>query len=262
MNNAIVIDPPGFIQRVLSVFYRHYKCYFKHVVANGFPPFVEPLLFLAAIGFGVGRYVNTIEGMKYSEYVAPGLLASTAMFTATFELTYGTHIRMEYKRIYDGILSTPIGIVDAFVGEVIWAGAKGLFFSLAVLITISFFGLVHSPWALCAPAVGFLTGIIYGALGLIMTSFITEINNFNFYVTGCCTPMFFLAGIFMPVKELPVVLQKVSYCIPLTHSVNLMRGLVLGKLESFHVHNLLFLIIIIPPVVWFAIRCIKKRMII
>ena len=262
MNNSIPIPPPNFVRRVLSVFYRHYKCYFKHLIANGFPPFVEPLLFLAAIGFGVGRYVNTIDGIKYSLYVAPGLLASTAMFTATFELTYGTHIRMEYKKIYDGMLSTPIGVVDAFIGEILWAGAKGFFFSFAVLVTISFFGLVKSPLALFAPVIGFLTGVIYGSLALIMTSIVKEINNFNFYVTGCCTPMFFLSGIFLPVKELPHILQKISNIIPLTHSVALMRSLILGTVSSANLYNILFLVIFVPPIVWIAIQSIRKRLII
>jgi lipooligosaccharide transport system permease protein len=222
---------------------------------------VEPLLFLAAIGIGLGRHIDSVEGIKYSHFVASGLLASTAMFTATFELTYGTYIRMEFEKVYDAILSTPVGLTDAFVGEILWAGSKGVFFSTAVLLTISLFGMVYSPLCLIAPLVGGLTGIVYGALGLIVTSYVKDINNFNFYVTGCCTPMFFLSGIFIPIRELPVFLQKLSYWVPLTHSVSLIRGLILGKVSMAHAGNLVWLLICIPIVVFIAVARIRKRLI-
>lgn len=258
MNGAV----PGFFWRVFSVWLRHHKCYTRDLFANGFPPFIEPLLFLAAIGFGLGKYVETIDGVKYSLYIAPGLLASTAMFTSTFELTYGTYVRMEHEKIYDAMLATPVGITDAFLGEILWAGGKGLFFSTAVLIVITLFGLVQSPACIIAPFVGFLTGSLFGALALIVTSYVKDMNNFNFYITGCCSPMFFLSGIVIPLKELPPVLKTVAYMIPLSHSVNIMRGLVLGALSPALLLDLLWLIGTLVPVVWFAIYRMKKRLII
>lgn len=256
------IHAPSRPWRIFSVFLRHKKCYVKHIFANGFPPFIEPLLFLAAIGFGLGRYVETINGVAYSQYIAPGLLASTAMYTSTFELTYAAYIRMEYERIYDAILSTPIGIADAFLGEILWAGAKGFFFSSAVLVVIASFGLVQSPLGLLAPFIGFLTGVSYGAMGLIVTSWIKDINNFNFYITGCCTPMFFLSGIIIPLEELPKILRVLSFFIPLTHSVNLMRSLVLGSFSMGLWGDLLWLLAFIPVIVTCAVYRIKRRLIV
>ncbi len=257
----IVMPAPGVVRRVTSIWLRHQKCYCKHLLANGFPPFVEPILFLVAIGIGLGRHIHTIDGVAYSHFVASGLMASTSMFTSTFELTYGTYIRMEFAKVYDSILSTPISVADAFVGEILWAGSKGVFFSTAVLITISLMGMVHSPLGILAPVVGGITGVIYGALALIVTSYVKDINNFNFYITGACTPMFFLSGIFIPVDELPGYLQQLSYWVPLTHCVSLMRALIFGTIALSHLTDLAWLLICIVIVVFLAVMRMKKRLI-
>ena len=258
----IEIHVPGFFQRVFSIFLRHQKCYCKHLFSNGFPPFVEPIVFLAAIGIGLGRHIDNIAGMKYSQFVASGLVASTAMFTATFELTYGTYVRMEFENIYDSILSTPISIFDAFLGEILWAGAKGFFFSSAVLLVISLLGFVNSPFCVFAPFIGGATAVIYGALALIITSWVKDINTFNFYITGCCTPMFFLSGIILPINELPIIFQKISYFIPSTHSVNIIRSLLLGSFSYSVFYDIIFLAVFMPLCVSLAILCIKKRLIV
>jgi len=256
------INVPSYLNRVISVWMRHRKCYFKNLVANGFPPFLEPLFFLAAIGIGLGRHVDEIMGIKYAKFVASGLLASTAMFTATFELTYGTFIRMQYERIYHAMLSTPVGVAEAFVGEILWAGTKGFMFSGAVLCTITVFGLVDSIWALLTPCVGFITGALFGALALIVTSMVKDMNNFNFYITGCCTPMFFLSGIVLPVNELPGLLKKIAVFMPLTNCVNLMRALILGKFHYALLIDLAWLAVSLPILVVSAVHCIKRRLII
>lgn len=258
----IQVTAPGVVRRIISIWQRHQKCYVKNLFANGFPPFVEPILFLLAIGIGLGRHIDTIEGVPYSHFVASGLLASTAMFTSTFELTYGTYIRMEFGKVYDAILSTPVSLSDAFIGEILWAGSKGVFFSSAVLITIGLFGMVHSPLCLLAPLIGGLTGIIYGSMALIVTSYVKDINNFNFYVTGCCTPMFFLSGIIIPINELPRVMQVISYWVPLTHSVAIIRGLILGSVGGAQFADLAWLMVCIPLVMSLAILRIRKRLII
>ncbi len=253
---------PTYINRVISVWMRHRKCYFKNLLANGFPPFLEPLFFLAAIGIGLGKHIDDIMGIKYSKYVASGLLASTAMFTATFELTYGTFIRMHYEKIYYAMLCTPVGVAEAFLGEILWAGTKGFMFSSAVLITITMFGLVDSFWALLTPFVGFVAGSIYGAMALIVTSYVKDINNFNFYITGCCTPMFFLSGIVLPVDELPGILKKIAVFIPLTNCVNLMRALIIGKFDQGLVFDVAWIAVCLPVLVIVSICCIRKRLII
>ena len=116
------------------------------------------------------------------------------MFTASFECTFGTFIRLEFDKVYDGMIASSITVSDLFVGEILFAGTKGLFFSLAVLVVIYPFGLILSPLGLLSPINGFFTGLMFAALALYVTSFVQTINHFNFFITGLLTPMFFFFG--------------------------------------------------------------------
>ena len=125
--------PPSIVLRLFSVWYRHFKVYIKNIFSNGFPPFMEPLIFLAGMGLGLGAYIADVDNMSYIQYLAIGLPLSSAMFTSAFECTFGTFIRLEFSKTYDGMLTAPLSIEDLFIGEIIWAGTKGAFYSLAVL---------------------------------------------------------------------------------------------------------------------------------
>ncbi len=125
---------PPLASRLFSVWYRHFRVYTSNLFSNALPPFVEPLIFLAGVGLGLGRYITeTVEGFEYIEYLGMGLLVTTAMFTAAFECSFGTFIRLEFQKVYDGMLAAPITVSNLIVGEIIWAGTKGLFFSFAVM---------------------------------------------------------------------------------------------------------------------------------
>jgi lipooligosaccharide transport system permease protein len=254
--------PPGAFRRILAVWSRHRRCYFKHLLANGLPPFLEPLLFIFAMGFGLGRYVSEMEGMSFIAYIAPAMMATSSFYTASYETTYGTFIRMEYQKTYFNILATPVTFRDLFFGELLWCGTKGFMFSACVLGVISCFGLVEYPPALLTPFVGFLNAVAFGALGLFVTGFTRSINNFNLYFTGFLTPMFFFSGTFFPVSELPASFQKIAVCLPLTHTVALMRGLAVGRVHVALLSNLLLLVLIPLPFMWAAFRMLRQRMIV
>ena len=111
--------------------------------ATAFPPFLEPLLFLAGVGLGLGKYITqSMEGLHYIEFLGTGLLVTASMFTAAFECTFGTFIRLEFEKVYDGMLAAPITANNLIVGEILWAGTKGLFFSFSVLCVLAAFGIV------------------------------------------------------------------------------------------------------------------------
>ena len=135
-----------------------------------------------------------MDGLSYIDFLGTGLLVTAAMFTAAYECTFGTFIRLEFEKVYDGMLAAPITVNDLIIGEIIWAGTKGLFFTFAVLCILTLFGIIHLPEGLLAPLVGFLTGLMFGTLSLWITSFVKTINHFNFYLTGIISPMFFFSG--------------------------------------------------------------------
>ncbi|MFP4618569.1 MAG: ABC transporter permease [Spirochaetaceae bacterium] len=185
------VTRPGLASRLYAVWYRHVRVYARNLISNGLPPFLEPLVFLVGIGMGLGAYLSTMEGVPYLEYLATGLLMTTAMFTAAFECSFGTFIRLEYEKAYDGMLAAPITVWDLLVGEILWAGTKGFFFTLAVLMVIYAFGIVPIGLSLLTPFIGFFTGTMFAALSLLITSFVKNINHFNFYFSGFISPMFF-----------------------------------------------------------------------
>lgn len=252
---------PSLSARIMSVWYRHFLVYTRNLISNGLPPFLEPLIFLAGVGLGLGKYIVSMDGFPYIQYLASGLLVTSAMYTASFECTYGTFIRLEYEKSYDGMLAAPITANDLIVGEILWAGSKGLFFSLAVLIIVSVFGVIPIGLSLLAPLVGFLTGLMFATISLWVTSFVKTINHFNFYMTGVLSPMFFFSGVVFPVSSLPKVLQPVAEMMPLTHVVRLVRAFCHHSFQSSLFLDLSYVLLITLAMGFLAIRRLKRLLI-
>ena len=252
---------PPFVRRVLSVWYRHYRVYVKSLLSNGLPPFLEPLIFLAGIGLGMGRYVTTMENLPYIVFLATGLPITAAMFTAAFECTFGTFIRLEFDKVYDGMLAAPITVNDLLVGEILWAGSKGIFFALAVIVVEALFGIVPMPLSLLSGIVGFLTGLMFATISLLVTSIVSNINHFNFYFTGFLSPMFFFSGVVFPIDNLPPVLRPVAEIFPLTHAVRMARALDTGHWTLLLGIDLLSIAGFTVVTGWWAIRRLRKKLI-
>jgi lipooligosaccharide transport system permease protein len=238
------------------------RVYSNKLFSNGMAPFFEPLLFLLGVGVGLGSYINqTMDGLTYIAFLGMGLPMTSAMNTASFECTFGTFFRMEYQKSYEGILAAPISAENVIVSEMLWAGTKGLFFSFAVLTMIAIFGIVSFWSSLLIPIVGFFTGLMFGALGLLVTSFVKTINHFNFYLTGIISPMFFFSGVVFPISHLPPSLQTVAEFIPLTHSVRLARAIGSDNYHTFLLFDLLYIFVFILIIGFFAVKRLKKRFI-
>ena len=253
---------PPLSQRLFSVWYRHMRVYTKNLVSNGLPPFLEPMLFLAGVGLGLGRYITqTMEGLPYIEFLGTGLLVTASMFTAAYECTFGTFIRMEFEKAYDGMLAAPITVNNLIVGEIIWAGTKGLFFSFAVLCVLSVFRIIHLPHGLLAPLVGFLTGLMFGTLSLFITSFVKTINHFNFYLTGFVSPMFFFGGVVFPVSKLPSSVRFIAEVVPLTHVVRVARAICIDRYSLGLSGDLIYIIVFIAVFGTLAVKRLRGRLI-
>ncbi|QWR77554.1 ABC transporter permease [Candidatus Magnetomonas plexicatena] len=252
---------PGVCTRVFAVWSRHVRVYTKNLFSNGFPPFVEPLIFLTGVGFGLGKYMPDIAGVRYVEFLASALVVTTSMMTAAFECSFGTFIRMEFNKVYEGMLAAPLSVENLLIGEMLWAATKGLFFSFAVLVIVMPLGIIKFPEGLMAPFVGFLTGFMFAALSLFVTSFVKSIAYFNFYMTGLLSPMFFFCGAVFPVSQLPQWMQPIVEILPLTHSVRLSRAFCLLRIEPVIAYDLLYIIIFTSLFVFLGIKRLKRRLI-
>jgi len=252
---------PALHSRLYSVWFRHFRVYTKNLISNGLPPFLEPLIFLAGIGLGMSRYIETMAGLPYLTFLATGLPITAAMFTAAFECSYGTFIRLEFDHVYEGMLAAPISVDDLLVGEIIWAGTKGVFFSLAVIIVVSAFGLVPLPWSLTTPLIGFLTGVMFAAFSMLITSFVKNINHFNFYFTGFLSPMFFFSGVVFPIDNLPPGLRPLAEIFPLTHVVRLCRAGDFANFGTSLLLDLLFIALFTLVTGWIGVARLKRKLI-
>lgn len=254
---------PTLFQRLFSVWYRHFRVYTSSFLSNAFPPFFEPLIFLGGLGIGLGAYIQKMGTMNYLVFLASGLLVTSSMYTAAFECSYGTFIRLEFDKVYDGMLGAPLSSNDLIIGEIIFAGTKGLFFSFAVLVVIWIAGIITYPLSIAAILVGFITGIMFGTLSMFITSFIGNINHFNFYFTGLLSPMFFFSGVVFPIENLPEALKWVAEAVPLTHVVRMARAVCIeGGLQISLLIDLLYCIIFILITGWLAIKLLKRRLIV
>jgi lipooligosaccharide transport system permease protein len=238
------------------------RVYTKNIISNGFPPFLEPLIFLAGVGLGLGKYITEpMGGVKYIEYLGAGLLVTTAMFTSAFECSFGTFIRLEFEKVYDGMLAAPMTVNNLIIGEMLWAGSKGFFFSFAVLCILSVFGIVALPYSLLTPLVGFLTGVMFAALSMLITSFVKTINHFNFYFTGFISPMFFFSGVVFPIENLPAYIRPLAEIVPLTHSVRLVRAICSNNYSPVLLLDLVYIFAFIAIVGFFAIKRLRMRLV-
>jgi len=192
------------------------------------PTFLDPLFYLVAMGFGLGTYLATIQGIPYKNFIAPGLIASAAMWAAAFETTYNVYIKMNENRLYDALIATPIEVPDLIFGEVSWAATRSLVYGTSFLIVITAFGLVDSWWALTIPLFLLLGGACFAVIGIAFTALIPKIDLYSYFFTLFITPMFLFSGIFFPLTRLPDALEVVAWFTPLYHLVNLMRELATG----------------------------------
>jgi len=191
--------------------------------------FGEPFLYLLGLGYGLGLFIGEMMHMPYLTFLASGILASSAMNTASFEAMFSVYTRMVPQRTYEAILATPVEVQDVLAGEMLWCATKCLINGSAILIVATLLGAVHDWRAVFAIPVIFLTGLCFAGPAMIMTARAQGYDFFNYYVTLLLTPMFILSGVFYPVSSLPSWLQTAVQVLPLAHAVDLLRPLVSGR---------------------------------
>jgi lipooligosaccharide transport system permease protein len=195
----------------------------------------EPVFYLVAMGQGLGSLVGTLPGpdgapISYAAFIAPGLLAASAMNGAVFDSTYNVFFKLKYNRLYDAVLATPLGPIDIALGEIAWALVRGGMYAVAFLAVMGGFGLLSSPWALLALPAALVVAFGFAAVGMAATTYMRSWQDFDL-VTLAILPMFLFATTFYPLSVYPRWLQLVVEALPLFHAVELMRGLTTGAVH-------------------------------
>jgi len=214
--------------RSLHIWNRNYEVFKKFLVTSILPYFAEPLLFIMALGYGLGLFVGEIGGMSYAQFLAPGILSSSAMFAASYECTYSTFVRMNFQKTFDAVLSTPLMVEDIIFGEILWGATKSVISGTCILVVIFLLGLARPESAVIILPTILLLGLMFASLSMLFTSIVPTIDSFNYYFTLMVSPMFLLSGVFFPTDSLPGLVRQLAWFLPLTHAVNIIRPAAIG----------------------------------
>jgi|OpeIllAssembly_1097287.scaffolds.fasta_scaffold76380_2 lipooligosaccharide transport system permease protein len=260
---------PKLSYRVWRVWRRNFDVFTKTIKVNFLPSLFEPIIYLAAFGFGLGGFIPNMFGQPYIYFLAPALVAIAVMNGSFFECTFASFVRMYFQKTFDAIVATPISVEEVVAGELLWGATRSTINATIVLGVISVFGLVTSPLFLFVPLIAFVGGLMFASIAMCFTAVAPNIDFFNYPAFLFITPMIFLAGTFFPLTSLPSAAQIGAMVIlPLTHIVNVTRGVIGGNVEP--ILGLEPALIIALSVVWLvavtvflfilAINLMKKRL--
>jgi lipooligosaccharide transport system permease protein len=221
--------------RALRIVQRNSMVYRRTWHGSLFLSFLQPALFLMAMGVGLGRLIDRAGGalpggVPYLVFLAPGLLAATCMQTASFESSFAISGKMTWRRNYEAMFATPVRVIDIVLGELAWMGLRMLTVATAFTAVLAGFGAARSPLVVAAIPAAALTGLAFSAPIMAYAAHLESGGNFNAVFRFVITPLFLFSGVFFPVTRLPGPLQTAALFTPLFHGVELTRGLALGTL--------------------------------
>ncbi len=261
-NTFSLFRVPKLSYRIWKVWMRNKDVFMKTYKTNFLPSLLEPVLYLLALGIGLGGFVQPINGQPYIQFIAPALVAVSMMFSSFYECTFASFVRMYFQKTFGAIIATPVNIEEVITGEILWGATKSLINASIVLAVIVAFGLVHSPLILLIPPLAFLIGFLFSSIAMCFTAIVPNIEAFNYPNFLFITPMFLLSGTFFPITSMPQILQIAAQIfLPLTNAVAVTRALALGNIQLSILLNLAWMLIVTPIFFILAINLMKKRLI-
>jgi lipooligosaccharide transport system permease protein len=247
----------------LAVCRRQYLVWRKMIWSSLATNVINPLLFLFAFGFGLGAVIDDMGGMTYLAFVVPGMMAYSAMFAASFETSIGSYARFNMQRTWDAVLATPVSLAELLLGELFWAASKAMLSAVCVLLVGVVWGGVGSlGGALLSLPLIFVASLGFAACGLAATAYAKSWEFFSYYFTFWITPMFMFSGVFFSVDRFPAMIQPISWVLPMTHLIQLVRPLTAGTALELPEALLHLSYLVVLPVVAFVLahRRLRQRM--
>jgi len=203
--------------------------------------FFEPLFYLFSLGLGLGHYVGKVDGVQYAAYVAPALLASSAMNGAVYDGLTNVFFKLRFAKVYDAMLATPIGPTDVALGELSWALFRGFLYSIGFVITAAALGLIHSWWGLLTLPAALVVGFGFAGIAVGASTYVRSWQDFDL-VQLVQLPMFLFSATFFPISVYPPALQWVVRFSPLYHGTVLIRSLTLGLVHPGNLLDVAYLV--------------------
>ena len=224
------------------------------IVISGF---VEPVLFLLSFGYGLKDLVGDItvagQPIGYVAFIAPALLATSAMNGAIYDSTMNVYFKLKHDRIYHGMLATSLGPMDVALGEISWALLRGLSYAIGFMAIVTPLGLIPSVWGILAIPAAVLIAFGFASFGMAVTSYMKSWQQLEI-VNVVLLPMFLFSGSFYPLSVFPDWLQTVIRLFPLAHAIDLVRGLTLGNISWALVGHAMYFVVMIVVGLFFTTK--------
>jgi lipooligosaccharide transport system permease protein len=247
---ALRLAPPRALARPSRIVERNLRVYRRSFMVI-FSGFFEPLFYLFSMGFGVGALIGSVPlangtSVPYAVFIAPALLASSAMNGAIYETSNNFFYKLKYAKLYDAVISTPMSLNDVARGEVMWALLRGSLYAVGFLVVVAVLGLagqglLTSPLGLLAFPAAMVVGFGFAGAGLAVTTFVRRWQDFDF-VQLAIMPMFLFSGTFYPIDAYPPALQAFVQVTPLYRGVHLIRALMTGTPDAVMLLDVVYLL--------------------
>ena len=226
----------------------------------------EPIFYLIGIGLGIGGIIDDLtlpdgRQISYVAFVAPALMATAAMNGAVFETIFNVFFKLNFAKIYDGVLATPMGITEIAIGEMMWALLRAALYAIAMFVIMLVFGLILSPWGILTIPAALLVAAAFSAAGLAGTAYLRTVNDFDVPMGLIVMPMFLFSGTFFPTTTYPWFIQVFLQLTPLYHAINLIRGLSLGVVGPALLWDFAYLVVFFAIGMWIAMRQMERKLI-
>lgn len=251
------LNLPTVSPRSFRVWQRNRDVYLRLWKSELMWPLVEPIITLLALGLGLGTFVDLGTGERYIEFIVPGLFAVFPMWAAAGETAWGSYMRMETQGTYQAIIATPLTIEDVVAGEIFWGATRAAMSTTYIMAVAAVFGLLDSLLVILVLPFAFVQGVMFSAIGLAYTSIARSISSLNYFFALYITPQFWLSGAFFPLDSLPDWVGIASWFVPVTHVVNIYRGLTEGAPQWSHLGDLAWILVV--GTVFFYISMISMR---
>lgn len=222
-----------------------------------------PVMFLSAMGFGLGSMVQegrSFQGAEYLPFFATGILAASAFQSGAFHGSYPIMSKMTWQRNYEAMLASPLSVRDILLGEVLWSGAMLAQTSFFFFLVMAMFGVFDSPLALAAVPVVVLVGMAASSVVMAFTATRQTDEAYTWMFRFIVTPLFLLSGTFFPIEELPTWGRAVAFATPLYHGVELVRQLTIYDLEVSAIVHLAYLFLLLAVGVAWGLRTFERRL--
>ena len=222
--------------------------------------FFEPVLYLLSFGYGLGHLIGTISlpggrVISYAAFIAPGLLATSAMNGAIYDSTWNVFFKLKFDRIYQGMLQTSLGSLDVALGEIGWALMRGLAYTLGFMCVAVPAGLIPSWWGILAIPAAVLIAFGFASIGMAITSYFTTFQQMD-WINILMLPMFLFSGYFYPLTVYPGYLQGILKALPLWQAIEMVRDFTLGTVSFGMFWHILYFSVMVA----FGVTLTNKRL--